>query len=144
MFSASSQPSGADSHDGVANKRGIWMITLPEFLRALLFAFLGALVAAPLSLLPAIHIYNIAGFLLMASVFLGPFLAPEEMAMLFLGMVTAYSVLNTIPSVFFSAPDESMVFVVLPGQKYLMQGRGYEAAVLTGIGSLAGSPHSWR
>ncbi|MCX8067077.1 MAG: tripartite tricarboxylate transporter permease [Anaerolineae bacterium] len=114
------------------------MITLPEFLRALLFAFLGALVAAPLSLLPAIHIYNIAGFLLMASVFLGPFLAPEEMAMLFLGMVTAYSVLNTIPSVFFSAPDESMVFVVLPGQKYLMQGRGYEAAVLTGIGSLGG------
>lgn len=114
------------------------MVTLSEFLHALLFALLGALVAAPLSLLPAVHIYNVAGFLLLASAFLGPLLAPEEMAMLFLGMVTAYSVLNTIPSIFFAAPDESTVFVVLPGQKYLMQGRGYEAAVLTGIGSLGG------
>jgi Predicted membrane protein len=31
-----------------------------------------------------------------------------------------------------------MVFIVLPGQKYLMQGRGYEAVALTGIGSLGG------
>jgi putative membrane protein len=46
--------------------------------------------------------------------------------------------LNTIPSIFFSAPDDSTVFVVLPGQKYLLQQRGYEAAVLTGIGSLGG------
>jgi len=30
-----------------------------------------------------------------------------------------------------------MVFVVLPGQKYLLQGRGYEASILTGVGSLA-------
>ncbi|RME37812.1 MAG: hypothetical protein D6793_03690, partial [Thermoflexia bacterium] len=114
------------------------MVTPPEFLRALLYSLLGALVSVPFAFLPAVHIYNVAGFLLLASAFLGPILAPEDLAMLFLGMVTAYSVLNTIPSVFFSAPDESMVFVVLPGQKYLLQGRGYEAAVLTGIGSLGG------
>jgi putative membrane protein len=47
-------------------------------------------------------------------------------------------VLNTIPSVFFSAPDDSTVFVVLPAQKFLLQRRGYEAAVLSGVGGLGG------
>ena len=31
-----------------------------------------------------------------------------------------------------------MIFVVLPGQKYLLQRRGYEAVALTGLGGLAG------
>ncbi len=109
-----------------------------EAIQSLLFALLGALVAVPLSVVPALHIYNVAGFLVLGTAALGPFLPPEHLAMLFLGMITAYAILNTIPSIFFSAPDESMVFIVLPGQKYLMQGRGYEAVALTGIGSLGG------
>ncbi len=107
-------------------------------MQSLLFALLGALAAVPLSVVPALHIYNVAGFLVLGTAALGPFLPPEHLAMLFLGMITSYAVLNTIPSIFFSAPDESMVFIVLPGQKYLMQGRGYEAVALTGIGSLGG------
>jgi putative membrane protein len=62
----------------------------------------------------------------------------EALAMFMLGLVVGYAVLNTIPSVFFGAPDDSTLFVVLPGQKYLMQQRGFEAAVLTGVGSLGG------
>jgi putative membrane protein len=58
--------------------------------------------------------------------------------MFFLGLITGYAMLNTIPSIFLSAPDDSTVFVVLPGQKYLLQQRGYEAVVLTGIGGLGG------
>jgi putative membrane protein len=46
--------------------------------------------------------------------------------------------LNTIPSVLLGAPDESAMFTVLPGQKYLMMGRGYEGAMVTGVGGLAG------
>ncbi|MCP4530146.1 MAG: hypothetical protein GY831_02920, partial [Delftia sp.] len=52
--------------------------------------------------------------------------------------VTGYAMLNTIPSIFFSAPDDSTVFVVLPGQKYLLQRRGWEATLLTGVGGLGG------
>lgn len=109
-----------------------------EAIRYLLFALLGMLLAAPLSLVPALHIYNVAGFLILGTAVLGPILPPEHLAMLFLGMITSHAILNTIPSIFFSAPDESLVFIVLPGQKYLMQGRGYEAVALTGIGSLGG------
>jgi putative membrane protein len=105
---------------------------------ALLWATVGTFAASLFSLVPALHIYNLAGFVILSTTTLGPLLPPEHLAMLFLGMVTSYSVLNTIPSIFLSVPDDSTVFIVLPGQKYLMQGRGYEAAVLTGIGSMGG------
>jgi putative membrane protein len=66
-------------------------------------------------------------------------LVPDEpLAMFMLGLVVGYAVLNTIPSIFLGAPDESTIFVVLPGQKYLMDRRGFEAAVLTGVGGLGG------
>lgn len=104
----------------------------------LLIAVAGALVASVLSLVPALHIYNVAGFVVLATTALGEFMPPERLAMLFLGMITGYAMLNAIPSIFLSAPDDSTVFVVLPGQKYLLQRRGYEAAVLTGVGGLGG------
>jgi putative membrane protein len=65
-------------------------------------------------------------------------LSGDLLAMFMLGLVIGYAVVNTIPSVFFGAPDESTLFVVLPGQRYLMQQRGFEASVLTGVGGLGG------
>jgi len=109
-----------------------------SILQALLAAAAGTFVASLLSLVPALHIYNVAGFVILASARLGEFVPPELLAMFFLGMITAYAMLNTIPSIFLSAPDDSTVFVVLPGQKYLLQRRGYEAVVLTGLGGLGG------
>jgi len=107
----------------------------------LLCAVGGALVASVLAVVPALHIYNVAGFIIMAWATLGKVengVPPELLAFFFLGMITSYAMLNTIPSIFLSAPDDSTVFVVLPGQKYLLQRRGYEAAVLTGLGGLGG------
>lgn len=104
----------------------------------LLWAVAGALLASLLTLVPALHIYNVAGFFLLATAAAGPLLPAEAMAFLFIGMVTGYAMLNTIPSIYLSVPDDSTIFIVLPGQKYLLQRRGYEAVVLTGLGGLGG------
>ncbi len=108
------------------------------FLDLVLWALIGAVAAAALALVPALHIYNVAGFLLLFGKVLEPTLTPERMAFLFLGLITGYSMLNTIPSIFLSVPDDSTVFIVLPGQKYLLQQRGYEAVALSGLGGLGG------
>ncbi len=113
-------------------------MSVTEMAAMLAMAAVGTVAASVLSLVPALHIYNVAGFIILATAALGERLPPEYLAMLFLGLVTGYSMLNTIPSIFLSAPDDSTVFVVLPGQKYLLQRRGYEAAVLTGVGGLGG------
>ncbi|MEJ2150556.1 MAG: tripartite tricarboxylate transporter permease [Chloroflexota bacterium] len=109
-----------------------------DMLVMLFVAAAGAAVASLLSIVPALHICNVAGFIILAMGALGDVAPPELLAMFFLGLITGYAMLNTIPSIFLSAPDDSTVFVVLPGQKYLLQQRGYEAAVLTGVGGLCG------
>jgi len=102
------------------------------------YALVGTLVASLLACVPALHIYNVAGLILLWMARVEGVIAPDALAMLFLGLIIGFAVVNTIPSLFFGAPDESAVWIVLPGQKYLMQGRGFEAAVLTGVGSLGG------
>ncbi|MBN1246068.1 MAG: tripartite tricarboxylate transporter permease [Anaerolineae bacterium] len=104
----------------------------------LLWALAGTMGASLLALIPALHVYNVAAIVLLLIEGGRLPLAPEAMTYLFLGMVAGYAMTNTIPSILLSVPDESMVFVVLPGQAYVQRQRGYEAVVLTGVGGLAG------
>jgi putative membrane protein len=109
-----------------------------DSLSYLFIAVLGALIASFLALIPALHVYNV---ITLAFLFAGgwqTWLHPDQFAMLLLGMVTGYAVLSVIPSIYLAAPDETSAFIVLPGQKWLLERRGYEAAVLTGVGSLCG------
>jgi len=101
----------------------------------------GTVLACFLAVLPGLHIYNVMGLVALFLYSLqGSGLAamPEFYIPFMLGLVTGWSVLNTIPSVLLGAPDESAIFTVMPGQKYLMAGLGYEGAMMIGAGSLAG------
>lgn len=101
----------------------------------------GTVISCALAILPGLHIYNVMG---LAAMFLyslqggGLAAMPEVYIPFMIGLVTGWSVLNTIPSVLLGAPDESAIFTVLPGQKYLMTGRGYEGTMIIGAGSLVG------
>jgi putative membrane protein len=104
----------------------------------ILIAVFGAFIASFLALIPALHIYNVITLAFLFAGALQPWLQPDQLSILLLGMVTGYAVLSVIPSIYLAAPDESSAFIVLPGQKWLLERRGYEAAVLTGMGSLCG------
>ncbi len=110
----------------------------PTFLEIVLIAILGTVISSLLAIIPALHIYNVIAIILFTFGGLSTIIPQALLPYLFLGMVCGYVVLNTITSVFLSAPDESMIFVVLPGQKMLLAGRGYEAAIITGFGSILG------
>ncbi len=69
-----------------------------------------------LAWIPALHIYNVAALLLLIAESGAVSIEAESLAFLFLGLVSGYAMGNTIPSIFFAAPDENMIFVVLPGQ----------------------------
>jgi putative membrane protein len=109
-----------------------------DLLSYLLIAILGAVIASLLALIPALHIYNVITLAFLFAGGLQAWLHPDQFAMLLLGMVTGYAVLSVIPSIYLAAPDETSAFIVLPGQKWLLERRGYEAAILTGAGSLCG------
>jgi putative membrane protein len=109
-----------------------------EYVSLIPYALLGTLVAATLAMIPALHVYNAAALMILASLRLSNFVEGDALAMLLLGMVIGYAIGNTVPAIFLGAPDDSTIFVVLPGQKYLLESRGYEAALLTGVGGLGG------
>lgn len=106
-----------------------------NFLILIPYILLGTLMAGLVSLIPALHIFNLAGFILLYFKF--PQLLPGNALPAFMmSLVVSWSIINTIPALFLGAPDESAMFIVLPGQKYMMLGKGYEAAVLSGVGAM--------
>lgn len=111
-----------------------------EMFGVLAAILVGTILASAMACLPALHIYNVAGIVLLLvlpSIKAGIF--PIDVLIAFMmSLVVAYSVLNTIPSIFLGAPDESAIFITMPGNRALMLGKGYEAALLTGVGSLGG------
>ena len=102
-----------------------------------LAAVLGAVTASLLACVPGLHVYNILALFvvgLQSMTEMGAGMSPDAIIGFVVGMVTAYSLVSTVPSVLLAAPDESALFTVLPGQKLLMEGRGYEAVLATMLG----------
>ena len=114
---------------------------MEHWIEILLYALAGTLLGGFLFVVPSIHFLNFSGVIIAIWGHyhgLFPAEAPLTLFAFFMGMVVSFGIMNTIPSMFLGAPDESAVFVVLPGSKYMLQGKGYEAAMLTGIGGLLG------
>lgn len=107
-------------------------------LNFLFYTILGTIVASFISVIPALHVYNVAGLILILSIKFKNLIPTEYLPAFMMAMIVTYSFLNTIPSVFLGAPDDSAVFIVLPGQKYMLESRGFEAVSIISIGGLAG------
>ncbi len=103
-----------------------------------LYAVAGVLAAGVLSLVPALHVYNFAGLVILATALPGASYPRQFVAFFFLGLTTGYAMLSMVPSVFLAAPDDSTLFIVLPGQGYMRRRRAFEAVTLAGVGGLAG------
>jgi putative membrane protein len=104
----------------------------------ILIGVIGCILSSLMACVPALHVYNLAGFAILFSEVLEKFMMPHQILIFMMGLVVGYSILNTIPSIFLGAPDESCVFIVLPSLKYMMEGKGFEGTILTGIGGLLG------
>jgi putative membrane protein len=104
-------------------------------------ALAGTMVSTVIGCLPALHVYNVAMLLIVFHGYVSKTALgsdPYVMMPFMMGLIVGWALLNTVPAVFLGAPDESAVLMVFPTQKYLMQGRGYEATMLTAVGSLGG------
>lgn len=115
---------------------------MSAFWIVLFSAIAGTLIASVISILPGLHIYNVMGGMVLGILALeksGIAVSPELYIPAMTAMVVAWAMVNTIPAVLLGTPDESAMFTVLPGQKYLMSGRGFEGTMITAVGGLAGA-----
>lgn len=115
-----------------------------EILYIFIFSLLGFLIGLIISLVPGMHI-NTTSLLLLSiqttfwslSEYLGiePILVPLMISSTIVSAYIASTFSNIIPATFLGAPEEDVALTLLPAHSLLLKGRGYEAIVLSAIGS---------
>lgn len=98
----------------------------------------GALIGCAIGAVPACHVYSVMGAAILLGGCTDSLLGTPWFMPLIVGMVTAWAVMNSIPAILLSSADESAIFSVLPGQRYLLHRRGHEAILLSGLGAAGG------
>lgn len=111
---------------------------MTDFWIVLIFTLMGTVLGSIISFFPSLHVYNVAGICLLIWTAIGDYLPLAAIAPFFLSMVVAFAFVNAIPMTLMGAPDESATVTILPGTRYLQTGRGYEAVMISGIGTLMG------
>ncbi|MEM4271498.1 MAG: tripartite tricarboxylate transporter permease [Candidatus Pacearchaeota archaeon] len=87
-------------------------------------------------LFPGIHINLVAAFLIACFPLLSSFLPLIALAVFVISMSITHTFIDFIPSIFLGAPEEDSFLSVLPGHRMLLEGKAYEAFVITLYGSL--------
>jgi putative membrane protein len=100
-------------------------------MKEILYCIFGTLLGSVLGLLPGLHINNILPLILSLSLF-----SSYELSILIVSIAVAQILISYIPSIFLGAPEEGTALAVLPGHRMLLEGRGYEAILLSIFGSI--------
>mgnify|MGYP001619429337 CR=1 FL=1 len=106
---------------------------LLEFTIALL---LGILIGTFTGLTPGIHINLVAVILLGFSGLLFNITTPLIITVFIVSLAITHTFIDYIPSIFLGAPDEDSFLSILPGHRFLLEGKGYNAIILTLYGGI--------
>ncbi|MBS3132913.1 tripartite tricarboxylate transporter permease [Candidatus Woesearchaeota archaeon] len=87
---------------------------------------------------PGVHINLVAAVILSLSPLLLKYFTPISLAAAIMAMSITHVFVDFIPSIFLGAPSDATALAVLPGHKLLLEGRGYEAVVLSATGGFFG------
>ncbi len=102
--------------------------------RLILIALAGTGLGSLIGLCPGLHIYTLCAWLMGRTALLGLDDAAASFASL--GMLAGWLLGSIVPLVFLHAPDDSGSAGVLPATALVLQGRGPQAALWIGAGSL--------
>lgn len=102
----------------------------------LLLGFGGVVGGVATGLVPGIHPNALAAFVLTLSPLLLSVFSPAAVIVFMITMAVSHTLVSFIPSVFLGMPEGETALSVLPGHRYLLEGRGYEAVHLTVVGGI--------
>ncbi len=114
---------------------------MDEFVFIVIFSILGFFLGCFTGLVPGLHVNTLSMILLASSHLLIKFLpfAHNFACLLICSLIVSISIahtfVNIIPATVLGVPDEDSALTILPAHRLLLNGRGYEAIVLSSIGS---------
>ena len=109
-----------------------------EYFILILMIFIGIICGIFTGLLPGLHPNLIASLIMTYSLYLLNLIQIELIIIFIISMSITNAFINFIPSIIFGIPDENTTISVLPGTKMVLEGRGYEAIILSSFGSFFG------
>lgn len=112
------------------------LVRLMEILIILFALLLGCCAGVITGLIPGLHTNTIAVIALSISAILTKFFSLTGVGVFLVSMVVVHSFVDFIPATFLGAPEAETALSVLPGHKMLLEGKGYQALVLTVIGGI--------
>ncbi len=115
------------------------MAILYRILTLITYTMLGTLLGSFFCVIPSLHIYNLAGVAFVIWLGVRNLIPYYALAPFFMSMVVAFSFMNTIPMTFLGAVDESAGASLLPSNAMVVQGKGKDASLLSGFGTLLGA-----
>jgi len=104
------------------------------FFEIAFFVSFGIFLGLLTGLIPGLH-PNTIFVMVLPFVFLHNLSAPVMLAFV-VSLAVSNTLFDFIPSIFFGVPEEDSVLSILPGHKFLLEGRGYEALFLTVVGGV--------
>ena len=102
----------------------------------ILLAIFGICGGVLTGIVPGIHPNAVAAFLISLSPSLLVVFSPHAVIVFIIAMAITHTFLSFVPSVFLGMPEGETALSVLPGHRYLLAGRGYEAVYLTVVGGI--------
>ncbi|MBN2422758.1 tripartite tricarboxylate transporter permease, partial [Candidatus Woesearchaeota archaeon] len=99
---------------------------------------LGVVIGIFTGIIPGIHVNLVATTLFALSPLLLNYFEPLSLAVFIISLSVTHSFLDTIPSIYLGAPENENALSVLPGQKMLLKGEGYQAVKITILGTYIG------
>jgi putative membrane protein len=98
----------------------------------------GIMIGTFTGIAPGIHVNLVATTMLALSPWLLQYFPPLSLAVFLMSLAVTHSFLDTVPSTFLGAPNDENALSVLPAQKMLLRGEGYQAVKLTILGTYLG------
>lgn len=108
------------------------------FFQIMLALFMGVMIGIVTGIVPGIHVNLVATSLFALSPVLLGFVQPLTLAVFIISLSVVHSFLDTVPSIYLGAPENENALAVLPGQKMLLKGEGYQAVKITILGTYIG------
>ncbi len=110
------------------------------FFEILIATICGIIAGVFTGLIPGVHVNLVTALVVSLSAspfFLSLGATPLLLAVFIISLALTHSFLDSIPSVYLGAPDESQVVAVLPAHQLFLQGHGHRAVLFTIVGSLS-------
>jgi putative membrane protein len=108
------------------------------FIELAIALLLGTGVGLITGLLPGIHINLVSAILIAISSSLLTITSPIILVIFIVSLSITHIFIDFIPTIFLGVPNEDTSLTVLPGHELLLQGKAYEAVILSIIGALIG------